>query len=428
MQSTKAMNPINNLICFLTSYPKCRGTHKSVGPMAPEKGLRRVQAREVRRLPEYLRHLIVRLPVRHRRRPFTRRLQAPHHHRYHLPVPEEEPFQRRLHRLERLQDMHPHRPATASTAPLPEKTHRRLLHPRPAAGVRLRTHHRRHAVAELLARPRERRQTRRPELAGVNPQLVLQSEDVERVHQQVQIFDFGEKLPEPLEQPTIGSGLMVVLLQPVHESPEELAAGGDPALENLVRGEDVFVLRVLRIWWRGVLEDVEVGGFAEEVVVEGGFAAEVGLADAEGEGEVSHTALHPEPDLRCHCRRPPPRGEAGEEAFLARPAHRRRGLARHRPHLARAPATGQHAPRRLSDQVHHRSVPGGPGAVAAESGDELDLAEGEGLEAADPLGSVGVRSRVGEDDGDEAESDLQTLQRRPENRRWRPPVELVGSP
>uniref|UniRef100_A0A8R7PX73 Uncharacterized protein n=1 Tax=Triticum urartu TaxID=4572 RepID=A0A8R7PX73_TRIUA len=86
-------------------------------------------------------------------------------------------------------------------------------------------------------------------------------------------------------------------------------------------------------------------------------------------------------------------------------AHHRSRAPRQLPHLRGTPLPGEHALGRAELGQRRAAVP------LAERGHHLHLPRGEQLEPPRQLAAAGVAPRVGERDGDEAEGDLQRLQR-----------------
>nr|CAD1817711.1 unnamed protein product [Ananas comosus var. bracteatus] len=127
-----------------------------------------------------------------------------------------------------------------------------------------------------------------------------------------------------------------------------------------------------RIWWdgderlalavprgpglrRASPQRVELRGPDHEVVLESGLSRQVGLAEAEGEAAPPHLALDLVGDGGRRVLGLVPRGQAREQARLARAAHHgaRPGQL---PHLLRAPLPGEH-PLRRAQPRHGRAAP-----------------------------------------------------------------------
>ncbi|URD81390.1 hypothetical protein MUK42_02533 [Musa troglodytarum] len=316
-------------------------------PEVSQKRLGRIQAREIGRLQEHLRQRIQRLR-RHVHGSVAARFQAPHDRRRQLPVSKEEPLQRRLHGLQRLQQIY--LPEVVALAPPPavEQPHRGVLHPRPPVRVRLHPQDPRHRPLQVLAGARHLEQRRRAEAerlragGGLDAQLALQPEEVVRVHQKVEVLHLRQQLPHALEQPAVAPGLHPVLgVHPLLDPSQELAGGEEPRLEDLMDRAERLVFVVLGVLrsGRAPLQGVEVGWADDEIVLERGLPCEVGLAQPQSEPAPLHLALDLEQDLGGHVLRLLPRRQPRQQALLARAAHHAGGAGGLPPPASSCPVT-----------------------------------------------------------------------------------------
>ncbi|BAS75287.1 Os01g0855700, partial [Oryza sativa Japonica Group] len=191
-------------------------------PVVGQERLGGVEAGEVGRLEEHLRQG-VHLLRRREQRAVGRRLRGAHHRRHELPVREEEPPHRRLHGLERLQQLHLAGLLALAAPPAVEQPHGCLLHPRPAVGVHLDAKHTWHTLLEVPRGVSDVQQRPGAEAGGrvgarCRPycELALEPQEVVRVHQQVQVLDVGEQLPDAFQDPAVARrGLPVSCFDPV---------------------------------------------------------------------------------------------------------------------------------------------------------------------------------------------------------------------